>query len=42
MPTKMRVPYSYLDRQFANIDDYLAALQALVQSGAFPPGAPLT
>ena len=42
MPTKMRVPYSYLDRQFANIDDYLEDLRELVQSGDFTLGLPLT
>jgi dTDP-3-amino-2,3,6-trideoxy-4-keto-D-glucose/dTDP-3-amino-3,4,6-trideoxy-alpha-D-glucose/dTDP-2,6-dideoxy-D-kanosamine transaminase len=42
MPTKMRVPYSYLDRQFANVDDYLDDVRTLVQSGDFTLGRPLT
>lgn len=42
MPTTLRVPYSYLDRQFADIDDYLADVRDLVRSGDFTLGGPLT
>lgn len=42
MQTKIRVPYSYLDRQFANVDDYLQDVRSLVQSGDFTLGQPLT
>src|SRR5579885_1717560 len=38
----MRVPFSYLDRQFADVDAYLADVKALVQSGDFTLGAALT
>ena len=34
----MRVPFSYLDRQFADVDAYLADLKALVLSGDFTLG----
>ena len=37
----MRVPFSYLDRQFSNIDSYLSDIKKLVQSGDFTLGAPL-
>jgi dTDP-4-amino-4,6-dideoxygalactose transaminase len=37
----MRVPFSYLDRQFSNVDDYLADLRELVLSGDFTLGAPV-
>jgi dTDP-4-amino-4,6-dideoxygalactose transaminase len=37
----MRVPFSYLDRQFANIDAYLADLRAFVPTGDFTLGKPL-
>lgn len=33
-----RVPFSYLDRQFADIDAYLADVKALVESGDFTLG----
>jgi aminotransferase EvaB len=35
---QMRVPFSYLDRQFADIDAYLADVKAVVQSGDFTLG----
>jgi dTDP-4-amino-4,6-dideoxygalactose transaminase len=35
----MRVPFSYLDRQFADLDPYLADVRRLVESGAFTLGA---
>ena len=38
----MNVPYSYLDEQFANIDEYLADVRKLVQSGDFTLGEPVT
>lgn len=38
----MNVPYSYLDQQFANIDDYLEDVRTLVQSGDFTLGKPVT
>ena len=38
----MKVPFSYLDRQFANVDDYLRDVRALVLSGDFTLGKPLT
>ncbi len=41
MPTTLRVPYSYLDRQFADIEDYLSDVRDLVKSGDFTLGAPL-
>ena len=34
----MTVPFSYLDRQFANLDDYLADVRELVLSGDFTLG----
>jgi dTDP-4-amino-4,6-dideoxygalactose transaminase len=37
----LRVPFSYLDRQFADIDAYLADLKTLVQSGDFTLGRPV-
>lgn len=37
----MKVPFSYLDRQFADVDDYLRDVRALVQSGDFTLGKPL-
>ena len=33
-----QVKFSYLDRQFANVDRYLADVKALVQSGDFTLG----
>lgn len=38
----MNVPYSYLDEQFAQIDDYLEDVRKLVQSGDFTLGKPVT
>lgn len=38
----MRVPFSYLDRQFAQVDDYLADLREFVKTGDFTLGKPLT
>ena len=35
----MRVPFSYLDRQFADLDDYLADVKALVTVGGFTLGS---
>ncbi len=37
----MHVKFSYLDRQFANVDDYLADLRAFVVTGDFTLGKPL-
>ena len=37
----MRVPFSYLDRQFADIDPYLDDIKALVRSGDFTLGIAL-
>ena len=37
----MKVPFSYLDRQFQNVDDYLADIRQLVISGDFTLGKPL-
>jgi dTDP-3-amino-2,3,6-trideoxy-4-keto-D-glucose/dTDP-3-amino-3,4,6-trideoxy-alpha-D-glucose/dTDP-2,6-dideoxy-D-kanosamine transaminase len=37
----MKVPFSYLDRQFADVDDYLEDVKKLVLSGDFTLGAPL-
>jgi dTDP-4-amino-4,6-dideoxygalactose transaminase len=37
----MRVPFSYLDRQFADVDAYLADLRAFVPTGDFTLGKPL-
>jgi aminotransferase EvaB len=38
----MQVKFSYLDRQFANVDDYLADVKQLVLSGDFTLGAAVT
>jgi dTDP-4-amino-4,6-dideoxygalactose transaminase len=38
----MRVPFSYLDRQFADIEPYLDDLRAFVATGDFTLGKPLT
>src|SRR5260370_13080545 len=38
----MHVPFSYLDRQFADLDASLADVRAHVQPGDFPLGKPLT
>lgn len=35
----MNVPYSYLDRQFADIDEYLEDIRRVVKSGDFTLGA---
>lgn len=37
----MKVPFSYLDRQFADLDGYLDDVRALVTSGDFTLGKPL-
>jgi len=37
----MRVPFSYLDRQFADIEPYLDDLRAFVKTGDFTLGKPL-
>ena len=37
----MHVPFSYLDRQFADVDDYLKDIRAHVQTGDFTLGKPL-
>ena len=37
----MRVRFSYLDRQFADVDAYLADIKQLVRTGDFTLGAPL-
>lgn len=37
----MQVPFSYLDRQFAEIDDYLEDVRALVASADFTLGTPV-
>lgn len=37
----MRVPFSYLDRQFADVDTYLDDLRDFVRSGDFTLGRPL-
>jgi dTDP-3-amino-2,3,6-trideoxy-4-keto-D-glucose/dTDP-3-amino-3,4,6-trideoxy-alpha-D-glucose/dTDP-2,6-dideoxy-D-kanosamine transaminase len=39
---RMQVKFSYLDRQFANVDDYLADVRELVLSGDFTLGAPVS
>ena len=39
---KIQVKFSYLDRQFANVDDYLADVRELVLSGDFTLGAAVT
>ncbi|MGA2275271.1 MAG: DegT/DnrJ/EryC1/StrS family aminotransferase [Bryobacteraceae bacterium] len=38
----MRVPFSYLDRQFADLEPYLDDLRQFVRTGDFTLGAPLT
>lgn len=38
----MKIPYSYLDRQFADIDAYLDDIRKLVQSGDFTLGEAVT
>ena len=38
----MRVPFSYLDRQFADLESYLDDLRKFVPTGDFTLGAPLT
>lgn len=38
---EMRVPFSYLDRQFADVDAYLSDVRALVVSGDFTLGEAL-
>jgi dTDP-4-amino-4,6-dideoxygalactose transaminase len=40
--TTMKVPFSYLDRQFAEIDGYLEDVRSLVHSGDFTLGKPVT
>ena len=37
----MRVPFSYLDRQFENIDDYLNDIKGFVKTGDFTLGSQL-
>ena len=37
----MNVPFSYLDRQFANIDDYINDIKEFVLTGDFTLGSPL-
>lgn len=37
----MRVPYSYLNEQFAQVDTYLADIRDLVQTGDFTLGQPV-
>ncbi|MGA2393121.1 MAG: DegT/DnrJ/EryC1/StrS family aminotransferase, partial [Candidatus Lustribacter sp.] len=37
-----KVPFSYLDRQFENLDDYLADIRELVLTGDFTLGKPVT
>lgn len=37
----IRVPFSYLDRQFADVDLYLSDIRKLVQTGDFTLGGPL-
>jgi dTDP-4-amino-4,6-dideoxygalactose transaminase len=41
-PPKIQVRYSYLDRQFAEIEPILDDIRKLVKSGDFTLGAPLT
>jgi aminotransferase EvaB len=41
LKTQMRVPFSYLDRQFADIPAYLRDLERFVLSGDFTLGAPV-
>ncbi|MBI3297904.1 MAG: DegT/DnrJ/EryC1/StrS family aminotransferase [Elusimicrobia bacterium] len=38
----MRVPFGYLDRQFADLDAYFADLREFVKTGDFTLGKPLT
>jgi len=38
----MRVPFSYLDRQFADLDAYIADVKEFVKTGDFTLGKPLT
>lgn len=38
----MKVPFSYLDRQFADVDGYLEDLRQFVTTGDFTLGKPLT
>jgi len=38
----MRIPYSYLDRQFADIDGYLKDIRTLVKTGDFTLGSAVT
>ncbi|MBE0544968.1 MAG: DegT/DnrJ/EryC1/StrS family aminotransferase [Verrucomicrobia bacterium] len=38
----MKVPFSYLDRQFADVDAYLEDLRQFVKTGDFTLGKPLT
>ena len=37
----MKVPYSYLDKQFAQVDEYLEDIRKLVSSGDFTLGKPV-
>ena len=37
----MRVSFSYLDRQFADVDAYLSDIKELVKTSDFTLGAPL-
>lgn len=37
----MKVPFSYLDRQFANVDEYLKDVKEFVKTGDFTLGKPL-
>src|SRR5579872_2369076 len=39
LQTKMRVPFSYLDRQFSEIEPYLSEIGDLVRSGDFTLGS---
>lgn len=38
---KLRVPFSYLDRQFAEVDVYINEIRELVKTGDFTLGAPV-
>lgn len=38
----MKIPFSYLDRQFADVDAYLEDLRQFVKTGDFTLGKPLT
>src|SRR5690349_3004987 len=38
---RMKVPFSYLDRQFADVDKYLDDLRTFVKTGDFTLGKPL-